>query len=406
MDTSVTLSIDKRRQKKDGTYPIVLRLGHKQSTTTILLRINVLEKDWDAKKRIIKHTYKGAESVTRLNNELQKKRNEAVDIIMGLQEDGQLNGMTIAELRAKVDSDPNASTSFFVYAEELIAQLKMANFYGTARSYKGVVSVLKEFCNNRDLQFQDINYRFLTKFETAHISKGNSVNGLSVYMRAMRAIYNKAIKSGLVAKELYPFSDYKIKSTPTEKRALDWGFIKKIIELNLSPQHECFNARNYFVASYMMYGMNFADMAYLKTTDIKNGRIQYRRRKTSKLYDIKLTANLENILSHYLSKPTGTGYIFPILRREELALQDKDIQWARKRYNKQLKTIAEFCGIEQNLTAYVSRHSFATQAMLQEVPLNAISAMLGHSSLKTTEVYLKSLPTNILDDYNDRIIQQ
>lgn len=404
MDTSVTLSIDKRRQKRDGTYPIVLRLGHKQSTTTILLRINILEKDWDAKKRIIKNTYKGVESIARLNNELQKKRNEAVDIIMGLQDDGQLQGMTIAELRAKVDADPNASTSFFVYAEELIAQLKMANHFGTARSYKGVISVLKEFWNNRDLQFQDINYRFLTKFETHHISKGNSVNGLSVYLRAIRAIYNKAIKSGLVVKEQYPFSDYKIKSAPTEKRALDWKYIQKILELNLTHEHECFNARNYFVASYMMYGMNFADMAYLKATDIKNGRIQYRRRKTSKLYDIKLTSNLENIISHYLNQPTGTGYIFPILRRQELALQDKDIQWARKNYNKQLKTIAEMCGIEQNLTAYVSRHSFATQAMLQEVPLNAISAMLGHSSLKTTEVYLKSLPTNILDAYNEKIM--
>jgi site-specific recombinase XerD len=155
----------------------------------------------------------------------------------------------------------------------------------------------------------------------------------------------------------------------------------------------------------MMYGMNFADMAYLRPENIMNGRIQYRRRKTSKLYDIKLTPNLENILSYYLNKPSGKGYIFPILKRQELALQDRDIQWARKEYNKRLKTVAELCGIEQNLTAYVSRHSFATQAMLQEVPLNAISAMLGHSSLKTTEVYLKSLPTNILDSYNERLVQ-
>jgi integrase/recombinase XerD len=146
-------------------------------------------------------------------------------------------------------------------------------------------------------------------------------------------------------------------------------------------------------------------MAYLRITDIKDGRVQYRRRKTSKLYDIKLTKNLETILSHYIKNTTGTGFIFPIIKREELHLQDRDIMWARKCYNKRLKVLAKLCDIEANLTSYVSRHSFATQAMLQQVPLNAISSMLGHSSLKTTEIYLKSLPTNILDDYNEKIMQ-
>lgn len=61
------------------------------------------------------------------------------------------------------------------------------------------------------------------------------------------------------------------------------------------------------------------------------------------------------------------------------------------------------CGIEDNLTSYVSRHSFATQAMLQNVPLMAISAMLGHGKLNTTQIYLKSLPNNILDSYNEQI---
>lgn len=403
MDTSIRLSLDTRRSKRDGSFPLILRIGHKQKTTAIPLGISLHEKDWDAKNQVVRKSYKTAESISRINIELHKKRNDAMDIAINLHEAGQLAYMTITELKDKIET-PVETHSFYSYTRQLIEDLKKANRFGTARSYKGVINVLKDFAGNKELTFQNINYQFLTKFETNHISKGNSWNGLSVYIRAIRAIYNKAIKSGIVEKEFYPFNDYKIKSAPTEKRALDWGFIKKIIELDLAPDHACFNARNYFLASYMMYGMNFADMAYLRPSDIKNGRIQYRRRKTSKLYDIKLTPNLENILSYYLAKST-TGYIFPILKREELALQDMDIQWSRKCYNKRLKTIAELCGIEQNLTAYVSRHSFATQAMLQEVPLNAISAMLGHSSLKTTEVYLKSLPNNILDDYNERIMQ-
>lgn len=404
MDTSIRVSLDTRRSKKDGTFPLVLRIGHKQRTTSIHLRINLDEKDWDAKNSVVRKSYKGADSVTRLNNEIRKQRAEALDIVMKLHDKGLLNSMSVTELKDKIEQQ-NANLSFFGFTQQLIDDLKQANRFGTARSYKGVASVLREFAKGKELSFQDINYQFLTKFEIYHASKGNTPNGLSVYIRAIRAIYNKAIKSGIVEKEYYPFNDYKIKSVPTEKRALDWSFIRKIIELQLEPDDPCFNARNYFLASYMMYGMNFADMAYLKPSDIKNGRIQYRRRKTSKLYDIKLTPNLESILSHYLADPSPAGYVFPILKRDDLASQDMDIQWSRKCYNKRLKTIAEMCGIEQNLTAYVSRHSFATQAMLQEVPLNAISSMLGHSSIKTTEIYLKSLPSNILDDYNKRIIE-
>jgi integrase len=155
----------------------------------------------------------------------------------------------------------------------------------------------------------------------------------------------------------------------------------------------------------MMYGMNYTDMAFLQKSDIVDGRIKYRRKKTSKLYDIKVSAALDEILSYYIKQSPDSDYVFPILKRETALLQYRDIEWARKRYNKKLKTLAGMCGIQENLTSYVSRHSFATQAMLLQVPLNAISSMLGHSSLKTTETYLKSLPSNILDDYNERVMQ-
>lgn len=404
MNTNIVVSLDTRRKKSDGTYPLVMRLGHNERTTSIPLGISLVEKDWDAKNRIVRKSYSGLSSVTRLNNLIQKKKSEAMDIIMKLEEDGRLSTLSLTAIRERV-SQPNSSKSFFTYANLIIEDLKEANRIGTARSYQGVISILKTYCNEKDLHFQTITYEFLTKFGTLHLSKGNTANGLAVYMRTIRSIYNKAIKAGVVEKELYPFDDYKIKTVPTEKRALEWDLLKEIINLKLKPGHECFNARNYFVASYMMYGMNYTDMAFLKTTDIEDGRLRYRRKKTSKLYDIKITNSLFEILNYYIKLNPDSEYLFPILKRENLALQYKDIQWSRKRYNKKLKNLAELCGIDTNLTSYVSRHSFATQAMLQQVPLNAISAMLGHSSLKTTEVYLKSLPANILDDYNTRILQ-
>ena len=85
-------------------------------------------------------------------------------------------------------------------------------------------------------------------------------------------------------------------------------------------------------------------------------------------------------------------------------MQEREISWERKRYNRGLKIIGDMCGIEQKLTTYVSRHSFATQAMLNDVPLQAISAMLGHSKLNTTQIYLKSLPSDLLDGYIEKLI--
>ena len=335
---------------------------------------------------------------------MQKRKSEAMDIIFKLKEGNQLDALSITELRRQIEGQANHE-SFFEYADSLVNELYKANRIGTADSYKGVLSVLKTFTDNKDIRFVDLTYSFLMKFDTYHKKKGNGANGLAVYMRTIRAIYNKAIKEGFVERNLYPFFDYKIKTVPTEKRALEWSFLKQIIVLDLPQEHILFHVRNYFLASYMMYGMNFSDMAFLRKTDMNNGRITYRRKKTSKLYDIKISKQLNVIFEHYKKQDEECEYIFPIIKRDTAFTQIKDIKWARKRYNKKLKLLAQECGIENNLTSYVSRHSFATQAMLLQTPLNAISAMLGHSSIKTTEIYLKSLPSHILDDYHSKIME-
>ncbi|HEY1009969.1 MAG TPA: site-specific integrase [Daejeonella sp.] len=403
MNTNIIIALDTRRKKKDGLYPIIMRLGHKRTTTAIPLGFYVSEKDWDDKNRLVRKNCLSVGNVTRLNNLINKKKADAMDIILKLNEAGELDSLSVTALKERV-YQPDAKTSFFAYGESLIEELKRANRIGTARSYKDVLGVLKKYNNEKDLTFRQVNFDFLTKFEASHYSKGNTANGLAVYMRTIRAIFNKAIKASVAEKELYPFDDYKIKTAPTEKRAIEWALLKTIIECDLKEGHECFNTRNYFVASYMMYGMNYTDMAFLQKNDIVDGRIKYRRKKTSKLYDIKVSAALDEILSYYIGQNPDSDYVFPILKRDTALLQYRDIEWARKRYNKKLKMLAGICGIQENLTSYVSRHSFATQAMLLQVPLNAISTMLGHSSLKTTETYLKSLPSNILDDYNTKIL--
>jgi integrase len=335
---------------------------------------------------------------------LQKKRTEALDLINKLDEKKTLDGYSAQQLKEMLDRKTH-NDSFFKFAEEQVEEMNEANRIGNGRSFKSAIAALRNFTNGKDVSFTQLNYTFLTKFETAHFSKGNSQNGLGAYMRAIRAIYNKAIKLGLVERDLYPFANYSIKTAKTRKRAISIESIKKIRDLALEPSDPLYHSSNYFLLSFFMRGMPFADLAQLRLSNIKDGRIFYQRQKTDKPYNIKLTAEIQELLAQYLEGKKKEDRIFPIINREGIEGAYKDVEWARRRYNKKLKLIAEKCGIEENLTSYVSRHSFATRAKNLGVPIATISDMLGHENVKTTEVYLDTLPSDILDDFHEQIIK-
>jgi len=403
MNTIISLMLDKRRVKKDGKFPIIFRLNHNRKTTSISTGFSILEVYWDEGKKEVKSNYNEVESVRLLNHLLLKEKAKASDIINKLYDKGELQYLSLNQVKQNLIRKTNFD-SFLEYGYHLVDELKYVHRFGTAISYEGTLRIMKTFANEKDIKFNEVNYDFLKKFEKYHLAKeGNSTNGLAAYTRTIRAIFNKGIKDGAIDKDAYPFSEYKIRTTPTKKRAINISYIKNIMELNLPIEHELFHARNYFLISYMLYGMPFMDMALLKITNIKNGRIDYQRKKTSKNYDIKISEPLSKILGFYLKDKTKLEFIFPIIKRDTSEQQYKDVIRKRKIYNKKLKKIADLCGIEQRLTSYVSRHSFATHAMLHDIPLQAISAMLGHSNLNTTQIYLKSLPNGILDEYNERL---
>ena len=402
MKTNLTLSIDTRRKRKDGTCPIIYRLSHHRKTIAIASGISVPPEYWNQKKREVKRNYHGVSSVIRLNNLLTKKKTEFTDGINALEEEGRLEGLSITELKNTL-SRPLNSISFFEFTKTLINEMKEAKKFGNARAYQQVYNVVKTFNKKESLRFEEITYRFLKRFETAHLKKGNSINGLSMYLRTIRAIFNKAITEGLVTRDRYPFTRYKIKSEPTAKRAISREKIKRILDLELETNTPLFHARNYFLSSYLMNGISFIDMAFLKVGNIIDGRIHYKRQKTAKPYDIKITQQLSSLLDTYLEGKKKTDFIFPIVKRSELLEQHRDIRDARIKYNRRLKEIAKICKIEDNLTSYVSRHSMATNLILNDVPINALSKMLGHSDLQTTEIYIKNLPTHIMDEYQERL---
>jgi integrase len=408
MTTNVLLVLDARRPKPDGTFRLVLRIVHNRTIAEIRLNRYLNLKDWDEDKRTVKSTYKGTESVVRLNNYLQKKKTELIDFITKLDEERKLSRILHAKDLRDLYLKPSqsiTSPSFLAFLDSMVKSMEEKGKIGNARTYKSAKNALKKYFDKDEITFDEVNADFLEAFETAHLAKGNSINGLSVYLRTIRAVWNKAIKTKLVSREAYPFAEYEIKTAKTRKRAISHEAIKRIEELQLEESHSLFNARNYFLFSYYMRGLPFADLAHLKRSNIVDRRIIYARQKTAQPLDVKIIPKIQVILSYYLEKNEGTEYIFGIIKRTTPDDIYKDVLWARKRYNKKLKLLAELCGIETSLTSYVSRHSFASRARSLKVPIKDISEMLGHDRITTTEVYLANLPNDEMDDYHKKIVE-
>ena len=403
MSTSVKITLDTRREKKDKTYPIILRLSHNRKTIPISLGYSVPEKYWDVSDGKVKKSYTGISNVTRLNNLLQKRKANALDVITQLLDSKEIDKLSVKELKERIINKSSKYT-FYKYATAVIAELIKSGRHGYARSMNDMLASVKNANDETDFSFEQLNYNFIKKFESYHRSRGNSINSIGVYLRNIRAVFNRAIKEGHAKPEWYPFRDYSIKREKTKKRAVSMDVITKIRNLDLPVGQRIWHARNYFLFSFYAMGINFIDIARLRPSNIVNGRLEYKRNKTNKSFSIKLTEHIKQILDDYLSGNKDDGYIFPIIKRKEnQELEYSDIINNRKVYNSMLKKISEKCELGINLTSYVSRHSWATIGKKGGVPIAVISEGLGHSDLSVTETYLDSFDKEVLDDYNEMI---
>ena len=396
--------LDHRRMRRNNTYPLYLRVWFKRTNINISLGYTIPGDDWDDTNERVLKSCTLVSNITRLNNYLAKQKTNAYDIITQLQDRGELSSLSAGELKERI-INKNKSVSFFEYTDEVIEGLKAARKFGNAAAYQNCLNAIKSFQNDVDLDFDQISYKFLTRFETYFLSNGNSINGLSFLMRTLRAIYNRAIKEGYASRDLYPFGSYKIKKEPTRKRAIRIEDLHKIRDKSLPEGSELWHTRNFYMASFYLMGISFIDMARLKVENIMNGRIEYRRHKTGKLHSIKISPQLREILDHYIKDKAKSDHIFPLIKRPgNLELEFKDIRNQNKMYNKNLKDLASSCKVETNLTSYTSRHSWATIAKRKGVPTAIISEGLGHTNEHTTQVYLDSFDKEVMDEYNESII--
>lgn len=291
--------------------------------------------------------------------------------------------------------------SLFSFMSGVIASLRANGKIRTAETYAATLRSFRKFRNEEDVMLDAFSPSLMEAYEAWLRNRGITLNTVSFYLRILRAVYNRALEEDMFD-DRKPFRHVYTGVDKTVKRALPLRLIKKIKALNLKNSPNLELARDIFLLSFMLRGMSFIDMAFLKKSDLRNGYIIYRRRKTGQQLMVAWTKDMQHILDKY--PENNTPYLLPILSNPNA----KELYHYRNmgyKVNHNLKLIALRLGIEIPLTMYVARHSWASAAQSKGIPLSVISKGMGHDSEKTTRIYLASLDTTLIDRANALILK-
>ena len=256
------------------------------------------------------------------------------------------------------------------------------------------------FRENKDVLLEDIDSDLMLMYEAYLYNRGLTKNSSSFYMRILRAVYNRAVEKDLTTNR-NPFKHVYTGIDKTIKRAISLKAIKQIKNLDLSLQPSLDFARDMFLFSFYTRGMSFIDMAYLKKKDLSNGTLSYRRRKTGQQLFIRWEKCMQEIAAKYYSPLSE--YLLPIIKPMS-GNERTQYQNAMYLINRKLKDIGKMIDVQLPLTMYVARHSWASVAKNKNVPISVISEGMGHDSEMTTQIYLVSLDTAVVDKANSMIL--
>ncbi|QOG03474.1 site-specific integrase [Flavobacterium sp. MDT1-60] len=390
----------------NGEYPIFLRFTKDRKTKFISLKLSCDLSQWNETKSEFRKNYP---NYKQMNSALTEIRNRAEKIIsdhLGKGEDIALDEFEGLFLNFKGDK----KISVKEFWDEYIDDLNKSGRTGNAKFYKFSKNSFFKFLENKNIYFKDITPTLLGKYEVYLRANNNIDTGVSAKMRAIRAIYNDAIRKGCASKEYYPFTEYKVSKLKgtSNKRALSIVDVHKVINLDMTEHPTLIDSRNYFVFSYYTRGMNFSDMMKLRWENIVDGKVIYVRSKTKARFIIKVLEPVQQILDYYKAQKRETKYVFPIVLKENSTPMELEYRKERtiKKYNKDLKEIASICKIDGKITSYVARHSFATNLKQSGVSTDIISEAMGHQNLSITQVYLKELENDVIDSAMETLLQK
>lgn len=414
---AVNLYLDTRRQKDNGSFPVKIRVydGTTKKARLYTTDFDLSEKDF---KRIFfpEKGQRFRKEETEIREDLESLKAYYSEKIKGL------NTFTFEALEKSLEIKSGDFSDAFFHFDAYIKDLKESDRIGTASSYelskKSLISFLKAKTKKepKSLLFQDITVKFLNDYENWMTdTKGKSLTTVGIYLRGLRVIFNRAIESKSIDKDLYPFGvkRYEIPASTNPKKAFDSTQLTTLFQVEAqTPEQE--KARDFWFFSFVCNGMNMKDILHLKWRNIDNGQIIFVREKTkrtkkanSKPIQVPLTDFAKSFIDKYGTKEKeSNGFIFPILNDKMTAEKQHFEKLKFIRFvNQHIKHLAKANGLTEDISTYWARHSFATTAVRKKASLEYVSEALGHSDLKTTKNYFAGFEDKtkkeILEDITD-----
>ncbi len=373
---AVNFYLDMRRPTKDGTGRLKLSVTKGGRMAYIDLNVTLRPDQWDGLK-VTRHPHKAM-----LNDVITRRRAEADTALLQLKTDARWRTLTVYDVRDILDGRHAPDPSLF--AERFRAFMESKPNAGTRGVYLQTLRHLERFDPDLDtLSFSDIDIRWLTAFD-AHLARTcPSRNARNIHLRNIRAVFNAAIDDGITT--LYPFRKFKIRPEATRHRALTPEQLRTLFSW---PAEEWARIHlDMFRLTFFLMGINMVDLFNLESIT-PDGRIEYRRAKTGRLYSVKVEPEAMEIINRYRGK------------RKLLSIADNyaSHQDYLHHLNAALKSIGNVTYGKQGrkeveplfpeLSSYWARHSWATTAARLDIPKETIAAGLGHGGNTVTDIYI------------------
>lgn len=378
---------------RNGRIPLALRFTHRRQTKTVALGMTVDPSEWDEE---LQRMTCGCPDCRALQLRLDQTLNEYHKKIRRLEAlEVDVNFDTLFE-----PSQVRIDCTVGRYFCRMIERMESVDKYGTASKYRVTYSLWKQF-HPQDMRFEEITLSLLRDFELFLRRRGNKDNSIATKFSVLRAVYNRASEECVFSSDENPFLRFKLGRlwTSTRKRAISKTDIHRLMALDLSDRAEF--ARDIFLFSYFMAGINFCDIASLRRSNIRDGRLVYARHKTRKEMNCRINTEAQTIIDKYTNIQTIDNYLFPILNPtvHKTERQRKErIKKVLKSVNGELRKIGNELGLVFPLTTYVARHSYASVLKHAGVDVSLISESLGHADLTTTQIYLDSFGNDRIDE--------
>lgn len=388
------------KPQKEGT--LMFQVIHDRKVRRIKSQFKIFKDEWDEAAGQILLTASDPSrcsqlQIIRLNVEWELRRLKK--IIETFKRSGR--EWNLDEVIQKFNPHVNKEYSVFHFMQVQIQRKRQLGKIRSSETYQATLNSFMNFRQGVDLTFDMFDSDLMELYEAELRNRGVVRNTSSFYLRILRTNYKLAVEKGLT-QDCRPFKRVYCGMDKTVKRCLSFSEIKKMKELDLSLKPALDFARDMFIFSFCTRGMSFVDMAYLKKSDLKNGYLIYRRKKTGQLLTIEWTRQMQALIDKYKGNPTQ--YLLPLIVRED-GTERRQYQNQMMKINRGLKEIASLMHLSVPLSLYYSRHSWATIARGKSIPLSVISEGLGHDSELTTQIYLDSIKSIEVDRANRKILR-